>query len=123
MCIRDRDRIDKVKLSVNGKEALFGTDYLVSLMNSSAGKFEGKEVVFVGYGIDDLKYSDYKNLHVKGKMVAFFMGEPKADGQYFLGDAAGRSSSWTYPGIPDKLSAAKQHGAIGAFVILSLIHI
>lgn len=112
-----QDRIDKVKLSVNGKEALFGTDYLVSLMNSSAGKFEGKEVVFVGYGIDDLKYSDYKNLHVKGKMVAFFMGEPKANGQYFLGDAAGRSSSWTYPGIPDKLAAAKQHGAIGAFVI------
>ena len=32
---------------------------------------------FLGYGIDDEKYSDYKGKNVKGKTILIYDGEPK----------------------------------------------
>ncbi len=34
------------------------------------------EVTFLGYGIDDERYSDYKNQDVKGKVIMIYTGEP-----------------------------------------------
>ncbi|MBL0100216.1 MAG: hypothetical protein IPP49_09365 [Saprospiraceae bacterium] len=35
-----------------------------------------KEVIFLGYGIDDPKYSDYKKVNVKDKIIMINRGEP-----------------------------------------------
>ena len=35
-----------------------------------------KEVIFLGYGIDDKMYSDYKNKNLKNKIILVYTGEP-----------------------------------------------
>ena len=91
-------------------------DFYSQATVSESGKFKGKEIVFVGYGIDDSAYSDYRNLNVKGKIVLFFLGEPKKDGKYLVNGST-RGSEWTYPGLSKKLAVAASKGAAGAFVI------
>ncbi|MBS1509729.1 MAG: M28 family peptidase [Bacteroidetes bacterium] len=112
-----QDSLISTTLNVSGKDAEFGKDFIAPLNTNETGKFKGKKVVFLGYGIDDPKYSDYTNINVKGKVVVFFLGEPKgADGNYVISGGK-RGSEWTFPGIAKKLAAAAAKGAIGALVI------
>jgi len=112
-----QDSLVKAELKLKGKEAVFGKDFITPLNTNETGKFKGKKIVFVGYGIDDEKYSDYKDIKVKGKVVAFFLGEPKnADGNYVISGTK-RGGEWSFPGITKKLAAAAAKGAIGALVI------
>ena len=75
------------------------------------------EIVYVGYGIEDGTYSDYKDLDVSGKIVLIKSGEPKnEDGTYTLsGDTT--ASDWSNPseaiGIKGRL--ANKKGAKGRF--------
>ena len=111
-----QDSLQTAELTVDGITAEFGKDFIAPLNTNETGKFKGKKLVFVGYGIDDPKYSDYEGLDVKGKIVVFFLGEPKKDGKYFIGTGT-RGSEWTFPGTSKKLAAAALKGAIGALVI------
>ena len=111
-----QDSLQTANLSVAGKAAEYGKDFVIQLNSNETGKFKGTKVVFAGYGIDDAKYNDYEGLDVKGKIVVIFLGEPKKDGKYFL-SATNRSSAWTFPGIPKKLEAAAAKGATGVLVI------
>jgi len=111
-----QDSLKKGELEIDGKDAVYGTDFIIPLNNNESGKFKGKSIVFAGYGIDDEKYSDYSGLDVKGKVVIIFLGEPKKDGNYFLSGSS-RFSEWTFPGISKKLSAAAAKGAAGVLVI------
>ncbi len=104
------------EINVNKTPATYGTDYLTPAANNESGTNKASKIIFVGYGIADSSYSDYTNLDVKGKVVVFFLGEPKKEGKYFIG-GVGRSSQWTYPGLSKKLAIAKEKGAAGAFVI------
>lgn len=104
-------------LTLNKKPATYGTDYTSPVNTNDEGKFDAKKIVFAGYGIEDGAYSDYSGLNVKGKIVAIFLGEPKTNGQYLLGDKSGRGSQWTFPGLSKKLNLAAEKGAVGVFVI------
>jgi Zn-dependent M28 family amino/carboxypeptidase len=111
-----QDSLVSTELIINDKAAEFGKDYY-SLSNiSESGSFKGNQIIFVGYGIDDTAYSDYKGLDIKGKVVVFFLGEPKRDGKYILSGTT-RSSDWTFPGTAKKLGIAAAKGAVGAFII------
>lgn len=112
-----QDSLVSTSLKVDGKDAEAGKDFVTPLNTNESGKFKGKKIVFIGYGIDDPAYSDYTNVNVKGKIVVFFLGEPKKDGKYFLGTAGFRGSEWTFPGISKKLAVAVAKGAAGALVI------
>lgn len=46
--------------------------------------FSADQVVFLGYGIDDSLYSDYRGVNVQGKIVIVAAGEPKHDSVYWL---------------------------------------
>ncbi|MBK8522088.1 MAG: M28 family peptidase [Chitinophagaceae bacterium] len=111
-----QDSLQTAQLTVDGKTAEYGKDFVIQLNSNETGKFKGTKVVFAGYGIDDAKYNDYEGLDVKGKIVVIFLGEPKKDGKYFLSTTS-RSSAWTFPGIPKKLEAAAAKGARGVLVI------
>ncbi len=111
-----QDSLQTAQLTVAGKAAEYGKDFVVQLNSNQTGKFKGNKVVFAGYGIDDAKYNDYEGLDVKGKIVVIFLGEPKKDGKYFLSGTT-RSSAWTFPGIPKKLEAAAAKGATGVLII------
>ena len=111
-----QDSLQKAGLTVDGKVGEFGKDFITPLNTNETGKFKGKKIIFAGYGIDDPKYNDYDGLDVKGKVVVFFLGEPKKDGKYIISGTT-RGSEWTFPGTSKKLAAAAAKGAIGALVI------
>jgi Zn-dependent M28 family amino/carboxypeptidase len=111
-----QDSLQNTGLSLGGKAAEFGKDFITPLNANETGKFKGKKLILVGYGIEDEKYSDYSGLDVKGKIVVFFLGEPKKDGNYIISGSR-RGSEWTFPGINRKLQLAASKGAIGALAI------
>jgi hypothetical protein len=111
-----QDSLVNADLKIDGKVAVFGTDFITPLNTNETGKFKSKKIIFVGYGIDDAKYSDYTGLDVKGKVVIFFLGEPKKDGNYIISGTK-RGSEWTFPGISKKLALAAGKGAVGALII------
>jgi hypothetical protein len=66
----------------NGKEQAlsFGKNYILSPVYGSEKSEVTAPVIFVGFGVTapDLNYDDYKNIDVKGKIVAYFNGAPAA---------------------------------------------
>ena len=105
-----------VTMSVNGKSFNYFDDY-ISMTAAASGTIAATEIIYLGYGIDDDKYSDYTNLDVKGKIVIVRGGEPKdASGNNILtGDK--KASKWSNgrQAISAKRNAAKKNGAKALF--------
>ena len=70
---------------------------------------ETKEVIFLGYGIDDEKYSDYGSKNLKGKVIMIYKGEPldKEGNSHITGSP--QPSEWT-TNWEKKLRTAYQKG-------------
>ena len=68
----------QIELNLNEKKYRHLWDYYSSpaLNAGSEGEKTFNEVVFLGYGIDDKDYSDYKNANVRGKAILIYDGEP-----------------------------------------------
>ena len=111
-----QDSLVSAELTVAGKPAVYGIDFITQLNNNESGKFKANKLVFAGYGIEDELYSDYTGLDVKGKIVVLFLGEPKKDGKYFL-SGSNRFSEWTFPGVSKKIALAAAKGAKGILMI------
>ena len=79
-------------------------DFLFSLPITENQKLS-TQLVFVGYGIEEESYNDFKNIDVNNKMVLLWNGEPKK---------AELSSEWTNK---RKVENLKNHGALGVFLI------
>ena len=75
-----------------------------------------KEVTFLGYGIDDPAYNDYKSVDVRDKAIMIYQNEPqKKDGNYLI---SGNTSPSDWSGnIDKKLQIAKKHGVKVVFII------
>lgn len=105
----------------NKKKEFFKDYYPNGLM--SIPEEQSMSVVFVGYGIEQEGYNDYKDINVEGKAVVFFDGEPKdKDGKYLFTKADeksdGRHSDWVErAGLQKKINIALNHGAKMFFVI------
>ena len=106
-----------IGLKIGGQDFKNRTDfYVFPSENPDQPLLRFKEVVFVGYGIDDPKYNDYGKADVKGKAVLFYDGEPL--------DTAGKSlitgnefrSNWSLD-WRRKVQIAKQKGAVMAFIV------
>ncbi|SFS93296.1 Peptidase family M28 [Sphingobacterium wenxiniae] len=62
--------------TINGQNLENGKDFFIQGDNQKAD-FNSDEIVFVGYGIQDPKHNDLKNLDIKGKVVLVINeGEP-----------------------------------------------
>ncbi len=78
--------------------------------------FTTNEVIFLGYGVDDPKYSDYKKNNLKDKVILIYKGEPKnrKGNSYITGNKT--MSEWT--SNPDKkLEIAKSKGVKAVLII------
>ena len=106
-----------IGLKVNDQEFKNRTDfYVFPAYNPDKPLISFKEVVFVGYGIDDPAYSDYEKADVEGKAVIFYEGEPElADGKFVI-TGESRRSGWSLD-WKKKVQVAKQKGAVMAFII------
>ncbi|MGB1217733.1 MAG: M28 family peptidase, partial [Saprospiraceae bacterium] len=68
---------EDLNLAVGDKKYRFLWDYYAfPASNSSLDEININEVVALGYGIDDEKYSDYKGVDVTGKTIMIYQGEP-----------------------------------------------
>ncbi|MEY3599171.1 MAG: hypothetical protein RL521_1593 [Bacteroidota bacterium] len=76
-----------VQISTSADAPLETFNFIQDLYFFSAEKtqrIEVKDVVFVGYGISDEKWDDYKGLDVKGKVVFCLSGEPVKKGKSLI---------------------------------------
>ena len=106
----------EVTMTVNGKSFTYFDDYL-SPSAASTGNISTSEIVYVGYGIDDEKYSNYTDLDVKGKVVVFKNGEPKNRAGNNIITGTKKASKWSNgrQEMAAKRDAAKSKGAKAAF--------
>lgn len=110
------DSLQSAELMVGAQKAAYGTDFLLGNGNDLNFNSGSNGFVFAGYGIEDDKYSDYKNLEVKGKTVIICMGEPKSGDNYII-SGTDKTSKWTFPGIADKIAVAAGKGALNVILI------
>lgn len=76
-----------------GKKYKFIEDFY--FFGNEAGDLKAEQIVFAGYGIEDVKYSDYKGLDVNGKVVMCLMGEPTSKKGIHIITGNESTSSWS----------------------------
>ncbi|MGW9686078.1 M28 family peptidase [Flagellimonas sp. 2504JD1-5] len=104
-------KVPEGNISINNNSFELGQDVLT--FSAANGKFD--QVVFVGYGIEEDHYSDYKGLNVMGKLVLVKAGEPvNEDGTYVI-SGTDKKSIWSNmsEAIGKKTELAKNKGAQG----------
>lgn len=77
---------------------------------------EISEMLFLGYGIDDPKYSDFEGVDVRGKHLLVYGGEPRVNEETYLISGTEKPSEWSY-NASLKSAAAKKAGAASIWVI------
>lgn len=92
--------------------------YALPYLNTvvEGGKIEASEVVFLGYGIDDRRYSDYGNKNVKDKIIMIYPDEPLNKDSISLITKTKQLSYWSTD-IRRKLLRAFQKGVKAVLII------
>lgn len=84
----------EVKLTVNDKNLTSLEDF-VSINPMETSTLNANEIVNLGYGIEDDKFSNYKNVDIKDKVVFFINGEPKNDDGTYVISGTKEDSKWS----------------------------
>ncbi len=112
-----RESWTDLALKVDEQEFKNRTDYYVyAAQNKSRPAEKIKELVFVGYGIEDGKYNDYAGVDVQGKAVIFYNGDPLDEAGKSLLTGAESRSAWTLD-WQRKVQLATDKGAAMVFII------
>lgn len=111
-----------IKLTI-GNQVFEPVKNIVSVMDGNSGTVTADEIAYVGYGIEEGDYSDYKNIDVNGKFVLIKGGEPKKkDGKYVI-SGTDQSSKWsTQQQFSAKRAIAIAKGAKGILFYDSQIY-
>jgi len=112
-----RTRWQDTGLYVNGERYRHLRDFMsFPTRNGDLPLLETDEIVFLGYGIEDSKYNDYKRAKVKGKVILIYKGEPvdKKGNSRLTGttELSEWSTEWH-----KKLEAAKRNGVKAVLII------
>ncbi|MGB0891974.1 MAG: M28 family metallopeptidase [Flavobacteriaceae bacterium] len=99
-----------INLSIDNKNFEYVKDF-VSISNGDDGTVSADEIVFVGYGIENEKYSNYKGLDVKDKIVLIKSGEPKNGDNYTVSGTTEKSKWSTRQQYSAKRKVAYDKGA------------
>ncbi len=110
--------IQEYRLFRSGWEEYYfiqGTDTIRSerdlLIQGSVPEVNGEyDFVFAGFGIDHPKYSNYKDLDVRGKIVLYITGEPKDKNGNFITTGKGVSGFGKFSSNKDSIAFSR--GAI-----------
>ncbi len=106
-----------IMLNANGKQYRHLKDfYSFPGANKNRLKFNTKKLYFLGYGVDDAKYSDYKGKNFKGKTVMIYSGEPKSPNGNYLVSGTAEPSKWSTD-FSNKIAAARKHGVETLLII------
>ena len=112
-----RQNWNTIGMKLNGRDLRHLWEfYSAPSRNADRDSLQIDEVVFLGYGIDDARYSDYARHDVEGKTIMIFAGEPKGrDGNSLVTDSAEPSEYATDDS--KKLRAAYAHGVKTVLII------
>ncbi len=107
---------DKTELRINDQSYKHLKDYIIFPHLSNSVNIHTGEIVFLGYGIDDEKYSDYRGEDVTNKVLIVFDGEPmnsNGDSRITGSDELSKwSLDWRF-----KSRRAKEKGAAALIII------
>ena len=111
-----------ISLNISDQKFIYYRDY-VSYLNGPDREYKSEDIIFVGYGIDDPNYSDYKNIDVKGKVVVAIGGEPKdKNDEYFINGKNKSKWSLLRQEIDNKKRVARSNGALAIIIIDNYLH-
>jgi hypothetical protein len=105
------------EIFINGNRYRHLWDYLsFPNKNKNQPAIISDEIYFLGYGIDDKKYTDYKKKKLKGKIIMINQGEPldKNGNSHITGST--EMSDWS-SNINKKLRVAKNKGVALVLII------
>ncbi|WP_458626045.1 M28 family peptidase [Winogradskyella sp. PC D3.3] len=110
----EKQKVAEANVTINGKSYKSFEDQIVLAVSKNLN-IKLDTIVYVGYGIDDANYSDYKDIDVKGKFVLAKAGEPKDREGNFITSGTTDATKWTNgrQSISSKREAALNHGAQG----------
>ena len=98
------------EMFVNGNRFKHLWDYLsFPGRNKNLPKFSTDEITFLGYGIDDPRYSDYRGVDVKDKVIMIYDGEPVGQDSISMITKSKQLSHWSN-NWKNKLIAARNNG-------------
>lgn len=108
---------DNLSFKLNETEFKNRKDYFVMhAYMANTPPIRAKELVFVGYGIEEGAYSDYGSADVRDKVVIFYDGEPlDAEGRSLVAKTGFRSA-W-FMDWRKKVQLAKSKGAKACIVV------
>jgi hypothetical protein len=112
-----RESWKTISLKVGEQEFKNRTDfYVYPAFNPDTPLISLKEVVFVGYGIEDSTYNDYGKADVRGKAVIFYNGEPMDNMGKSLITKSEFRSTWSLD-WKRKVRLAQRKGAVMVFIV------
>lgn len=98
------------EMFVNGNRFKHLWDYLsFPGRNRNLPQFTADEITFLGYGIDDPRYSDYRGVDVKDKVIMIYDGEPTDQDSISVITKSKQLSHWSN-NWKNKLIAARNNG-------------
>jgi len=111
-----REAWGEVNATVGDEKFEFLKDFYSFARNTKSQKLEVDEVTFLGYGINDEKYSDYKGINVKDKVCMIYGGEPSRKGVNVISGTSAYSD-WT-TNWRKKLETANQEGVKTLLIVM-----
>ena len=107
-----------ISCQINGQPYEHTREYvcLPEYNPEQAAPLNVSSLLFLGYGIDDPAYSDYKGVDVRGKHLLVYSGEPLTKKETFLITGTDSASIWSYDNLL-KVEAAKKAGAASLWII------
>ncbi len=95
-------------------------DYVAPPHPNSSIEIHTDKALFLGYGIDDNRYSDYRGNHVKNKLIIIRQGEPQLPNGNYLITGTDSPSIWTNS-IREKLKIAARYDVKAVIFIVDNI--
>ncbi len=109
---------DTIALSISGQSSEHLSEFFAIPQNFpiTDKPIDISSMVFLGYGIDDPAYSDYKGVDVRGKNLLVYGGEPRDEYERYRISKSVEPSAWSSdPSL--KVKAAKDAGAASIWII------
>ncbi|MGQ0739603.1 MAG: M28 family peptidase [Bacteroidota bacterium] len=111
-----QDSIEQTSIRVDETDFMQGRHFNIAARQAINQAVSSHEIVFLGYGIDDPAYSDYKSMNVKGKIVLVAEGEPRKNDTAYAVTGSSKKSNWSSNTML-KLKAAEKNGAAAILVL------
>lgn len=108
---------DSTSIYIKGSRYKHLWDFLAfPSLNDDLPNLKEEEVIFLGYGIGDKRYNDYKGATVKGKTILIYNGDPRNSNNISQVTKTEKESGWD---TNKKLEYAKKKGVKMVLIIES----